>query len=526
MQAHVIKIFLFSFVLTASALGQGYSKIIERPDLDDWAWGMELHPDGGTVITSVIQCPDAWGYDRILLSKTDALGDLEYEKLFAFCDSISTEFQLQEALLRIDSFFFMLWFPFDTSNQIFLTKFDLDLNVIFTKSYLTDGVMIPNTLVQISPNRLMLCFGEFRPEETGVERFIKVNLDGDEMDRGTVSFPHDHYRSIGTRFTRSVRFTEQGSLLMSINTAEFWMNPSHYIMEVDTHFNVVRDYHYENLEDFEVRFCYKGGDGAQLAAPLPNGNFVIVNCRDTIELTHPPIMLSKQHPGLTVYTPEGKKVWDTTFISYAGYRVFDMEVDKKGNIYCVGEARASDRTDRTGGAFFLKVTSEGKVVWHRNIYPEFSLHGQGSINDVEVLSDGGVVAAGLIDYRNRNLRSDLDTWLIRLDSNGCITPGCTEEDILLSINDEPGQWRDLEQVPFLVSPNPTSGEIQIQTDFIPKMDDQLVWLDQMGRVILTQELLAQKNQTLSAPSQNGLYMLTLYRNGTVVHTEKIVVEGN
>jgi len=524
MKTNIIITLVLCFVCTGIIQGQGYSSIIDRAITNDGAWCMELHPDGGAVTACVIGCPNQPRRQQILFQKTDINGQLEYEKTFDYCDSISTELQLKGPLLRVDSFFFLLWFPFDNSNRILLSKFDLELNEIFTQSYDTDGVMISSYVVPINKNRLILFYGQYSPDTTGVERFIKVNYDGVELERGKDRFPHDHYKKRGTKYTRSINLTNDNNLLISIETAEFWEH-SQYIIEVDTFFNIVRDYHYENLDELDTQDCGLTNDNSQMAAILPNDNLVVVNCRDTIEYTWPPIMLYPSHPRLTAYTPEGRIIWDTTFISYNGYTITDMVVDGEGSIYCCGSVRASDRTDNTAGAFFVKMTMDGKVEWLRKIYPEYAKYGSyNDMIDIEYLPDGGVIASGLITYPS-TIRTDIDTWVIRLDSNGCITPGCTEEDILLSTSDDDGSGQSLKQVPFLVSPNPAKAEVQVQTDFIPEKGDYFVWLDQMGRRIKSHQLHSYKIQTLQAPSQKGVYFLTLYRQGKVMHSEKVVVEG-
>jgi hypothetical protein len=295
------------------------------------------------------------------------------------------------------------------------------------------------------------------------------------------------------------------------------------MLEVDTLFNVVKDYHYENLDDFDTQHCETQSYMVQSAAPFKDGNFVVVNCRDTIDYTTTPINLTKFHPRLTAYTPSGNILWDTTFISYAGYEINQMVIDDNGNIYCVGRTRRSDRSYWLYGAFFLKMTKEGEVIFLRSIFPDHNKYGDSNFMiNVEPLSDGGLLASGAIDMGDD--QGSLNNWLIRLDSNGCITPGCSGEDILLSTSNEEGIWQSLDQVPFILYPNPTQGEVHLRTDFTPDFRDYLIWSDQVGRTVLRQSLLSDRLQTLEAPSRSGLYFLTLYRDGLPIHTEKVMVE--
>jgi hypothetical protein len=521
MQINVKYIILLLIIWGGEMVAQGYSKVIETDGLNDYAWNMETHPDGGTVIASLIDCPDDSRFNQIVLHKTDINGDLEYTKSMDYCDSLSMEMQLQGALLRVDSFFYLLWFSWDTIKSVHLTKFDLDLNEVFTRSYEDEGYMLAWSIVKISPHRLVIAYSEYTPKEKGIERFIKIDLEGNEVDRGQVSYAHPLYKPIGKRFLRSVGLTKQKTLLISLETPEFW-NPKHYLLEVDTSFNLVRDYHYENLEDFDNQYCTSNSGVIEISAPLPNGNFVVVNCRDTIELTWPPVMLAARHPRLIAYTPNGDKVWDSTFLSYAGYTINHLEVDNKGIIYGAGSVKRSDRSDETYGAFFLKMSQEGEVLWLRRVFPDFRLHDDADVLNINLLPDQGVMASGYLGYREN--RSDIDIWLIRLDSNGCITSGCSGEDILLSTSEEDGIWQSLDQVPFIVYPNPTQGEVHLHTDFSPDSEDHLIWSDQVGRTVLRQSLLSDRLQTHEAPSRSGLYFLTLYRDGLPIHTEKVMVE--
>lgn len=505
------------------AFGQGYSSVIEYPDPQSWSRCLELHPDGGSVIASAIECPNSGDLNQIILFKTNVTGDLEYYKTFAFCDSASADIQHDGPLLAIDSSFYLFWFPLDTNNLIHLTKFDLELNEVFTQSYTTDGIMIASNIVQISSNRLVLEYGEYRADEMGISRFIKVDLNGNEINRGQVSFPHMRYKSRGKQFTSSANLTERGTILLSFATAESSFAHNHYILEVDTFFNVVTDYHYQNLEDFDTQHCGYSGGIVQSSVPIEDEKFVVVNCRDTIEFAWPPVMLTSYHPRITLYATSGMKLWDTTFLSYSGYTVNQMDIDNKGNIYCVGQVGKSDKSNEIAGVFFLKLTSSGKPIWLRRIFPDHTQFGDSNdMLNIEIMSDGGVLASGYIDM-NDELGS-LNTWLIRLDSNGCITPGCTDEDILLSTAGDSGPWRSLDQVPLLVYPNPTYGKVHFQTNFIPETEDVVIWYDLMGRAVQTNALLPKKVQILAPPFHKGLFLLTLYRGVTPVHTTRVMLK--
>ncbi len=77
----------------------------------------------------------------------------------------------------------------------------------------------------------------------------------------------------------------------------------------------------------------------------------------------------------------------------------------------------------------LRTTSDGDSLWMRNYYyyDDDALEGQGRFFDVLPTADNGCIAAG-VAYNAVNAPyppgHSQDTWVVKVDSMGCVVPGC------------------------------------------------------------------------------------------------------
>lgn len=106
--------------------------------------------------------------------------------------------------------------------------------------------------------------------------------------------------------------------------------------------------------------------------------------------------------------------------------LFQLKKLSDGNYLAVGGTYDSTYTDgqpykNTG--WLIKFDEDGNVIWQRKYFNTTDMPGQTNyLYDFVELADGGIVAAGerideFADYPQRG-------WLLRLDSYGCLVPGC------------------------------------------------------------------------------------------------------
>lgn len=134
--------------------------------------------------------------------------------------------------------------------------------------------------------------------------------------------------------------------------------------------------------------------------------------------------------------------------------LFQMKKLSDGNFLAVGGTYDSTYTDgqpykNTG--WLIKFDEDGNVIWQRRYFNTEDYPGQTNyLYDFVELPNGGIVAAGeRIDWFNDYPQRG---WLLRLDSYGCLVPGCEIVGIK-EINNE---------VEYLsVYPNPISDRLHI-----------------------------------------------------------------
>ncbi|MBP7513964.1 MAG: T9SS type A sorting domain-containing protein [Flavobacteriales bacterium] len=182
------------------------------------------------------------------------------------------------------------------------------------------------------------------------------------------------------------------------------------------------------------------------------------------------------------YDTSGTQVWrrdmlqsddaDRASIFQAGFETLDSSL-----VLCGWLSRADTYTKGT----VVKLDKDGEVLWSR-LYSHFQTGGVlpwQMFWDVKPTSDGGLVLTGEAnsdDYPYGQL------WLLKLDSMGCLVPGCGSVGVQ--------EYTDLFQGKLLVSPNPASDRVSVALDLTEGVDVsgqvRAVLLDGTGRLVWQQ----------------------------------------
>lgn len=141
------------------------------------------------------------------------------------------------------------------------------------------------------------------------------------------------------------------------------------------------------------------------------------------------------------YTPDlGKAYWSIA------RQLSDGDFLLAGDVYA----------DEYGGSmgWLAKVSSTGNLLWSRQYV--FDIHHFNYFRDVQEKSDKGFIITGAsFSDSMPNWHQHQDVWLVSLDSNGCIVPGCNEGLVVKATNKDDMQIK--------LYPNPTHGEFILET---------------------------------------------------------------
>ena len=215
------------------------------------------------------------------------------------------------------------------------------------------------------------------------------------------------------------------------------------------------------------------------------------------------------------------RVWNVSYLQY----------DTVGDIICNFSKIKKDRwgyicmggynrrvPDYSGSLWLLKIDDNGNKVWQAfydsTITKSTSLVQYGGNNigvfDIDTLPDGGYIIGGTIQDSLYNQTATV----MRLDSNGCLTDPCEAHLIT-----------DVAKVAYIVEarvyPNPASSQLHV--DVSTNTPATLQISDLLGRLVYTQPLHGNTTAIDCLNWPSGLYMYTMYANGAIMQSGKLVV---
>lgn len=220
----------------------------------------------------------------------------------------------------------------------------------------------------------------------------------------------------------------------------------------------------------------------------------------------------------------GMLVWDQAYgadgTNTTLYAV--KEVSPGGDLIAVGE---SSHPDAFNGVL-LRTTAQGDSLWLRYYHYADSVWtlGKGTLRDVMPTPDGGFIAVGTA-YPSSNNPNDppiygQDTWVVKVDSMGCLEPGCH---VITGLQSQVTNWRG----GLTVAPNPACGVARLAWELPEGLvgSCQLSVVSAAGHLVETVPVArAEKNYSLDVSGYPaGLYHVHLVVDGRWVSGGKVVV---
>ncbi|MCR9055179.1 MAG: T9SS type A sorting domain-containing protein, partial [bacterium] len=168
----------------------------------------------------------------------------------------------------------------------------------------------------------------------------------------------------------------------------------------------------------------------------------------------------------------------------------------------------------------------GELLWKRYFQALAIPSNTLPFNDVAETSDGGLIACSYIHDTYANPIPDPDVWLVKTDADGCITPGCQDSILYVSVEEIPDTGETaLKEVFFKAYPNPARGPIQVEfLNAIRYEEPALRLFNLQGQQVLHQRLQrgAQSAELSTSGLPGGLYILQYSSAGRVLQQEKVV----
>ncbi|HRH69329.1 MAG TPA: T9SS type A sorting domain-containing protein [Flavobacteriales bacterium] len=389
---------------------------------DAFGWGFEqtaLGIEGGaggfTICTTSSDCDsisptECFFHGSVLLTRIDAYGNVLWEKRSwrpnhtavagwaNCCDTIPGGGFIVGGASEAP----------DGSDEIYLMRFDANGDTLWTR------VFGDPTL-----NRFWIGYQVRRTSEGGflvvgsTDQYgspdgfaLKTDSEGNEEWRRTYGWSTTLLDGLG-----SVDLAANG---------ELFMGGTHWVDDVDKQLWVQRTTELGTLI-WRVSWGGPWSDGSAVIHTLLDGHILVASglAADDAGNDYTPYLAKLD-------STDGEIIWEREYGS-ANYRsvLFAGKECSGGDIIACGVTNANG--DQQG--LLLRTTAEGDSLWMRSYYyqDEQMNDGEGRFYDVLPTPDGGFIAAGAAygsASGNNPPGLSQDTWVVKVDGDGCIVPGC------------------------------------------------------------------------------------------------------
>lgn len=222
--------------------------------------------------------------------------------------------------------------------------------------------------------------------------------------------------------------------------------------------------------------------------------------------------------------PDGTTLWTKTYdgaqFNNALFAV--KEVSPGGDLIAVGQSSLPDPMN----GVLLRTTAQGDSLWLRYYHYADSVWtlGKGFLRDVVPTPDGGFIAVGTAMASSNNPNDPpiygQDTWVVKVDSMGCLEPGCH---LITGLQSQVTNWRGA----LTVAPNPARGVARLAWELPEGLvgSCQLSVVSAAGHVVETVPVtLAEKSCNLDVSGYPaGHYHVHLVVDGRWVSGARMVV---
>jgi hypothetical protein len=305
----------------------------------------------------------------------------------------------------------------------------------------------------------------------------------------------------------AVSFSSDGDLFTSGTIALTPSNSNHWVQRLTS----------DGAVEWQVGWGGNWREGSTHVETLSDGHLLISGG------TGYAADLTAQRPYLAkLDSADGSIMWEREYgpITYST-QFFPAKERPNGDLIAAGVCYYGG--DQQG--LLLRTTSEGDSIWMRSYYSQDTLldDGNGRFYDVLPTEDGGFIAAGAAYFSasgNNPPGISQDAWVVKVDSMGCVVPGCDGvgvTEIITNLNRA-----------LIVYPNPAHGQVQVGITLPSSLRNgqalQLTFVSASGQVGLVHAAREGSNEVDIRALASGLYYIHLSNQKTWIGGSKLIVE--
>jgi len=262
------------------------------------------------------------------------------------------------------------------------------------------------------------------------------------------------------------------------------------------------------------------------AIPTNDSGVLVVGSYSTLLQQTPIMVWSYTMSYIVKYDANGNMMWyrDGVQVDASGRPsvFYDGLELPNGELVACGLYKSSATLDR---GMLFKFTSEGDELWRRFYrWYDGPFNGNPQIfNDVEPTSDGGFILTGSTErFVDTTYTHPAKLWLVKLDSMGCLVPGCHTvgiEEVALGLDQH-----------LSISPNPVASGQPLRISFTPPAEFapngplRVAVVDATGRIVHEERVQVGTGQLANLSLAAGLYYLHLTDGSRWLAGGKVVVE--
>ena len=168
--------------------------------------------------------------------------------------------------------------------------------------------------------------------------------------------------------------------------------------------------------------------------------------------------------------------------------------------------------------FIMRTDSMGNLKWWKNYIPTSPIKdtaGQCYLYDIVEMPDKGLAAVGFA-AGDSGLGTIEQTWLLRVDSMGCLNPGCPSGVGIEEIN-------NVTSNNIRIYPNPANTFITIETEAAQE-NKQIRIMNALGQEIISEKIISSLQKISIENLSNGMYYLRVLEKDRPVFIQKIIKE--
>jgi hypothetical protein len=371
-------------------------------------------------------------------------------------------------------------------SNMFLLKFDPESgDTIYFKIYESDVWQFAQSVEEYSDGTLLLNMYETGHPTT----FMKTNSEGEMIWK--------YNYGVSNEGTTSIFKIDNDTLILI--TSFGLCEPEGFKMRiVDSSGSILS-------EEFIEGECANYGWRSKVGNDIIGGS---VNLPENLYATHIYKMNEEREILWRYYSS-----WDLDTMYDFGLQIFTTTELENGDIYVIGYYAANPIGSYRG--FVAKINTDGEPYWERVYTSNGEPYDDNRINDLALTNDGGIILAGAA-YSN-DASEDQNFWVLKLDSMGCLTPGCDSLDdavFELPFNDE-----------IVLFPNPASNYCVLQSGENFTEDVQVEIINTTGTIVQEEKIKKGTNSLIIQTNNlsEGVYILKIIDHQNKSSIKKLVI---